>query len=411
VGPNEKSVPSLNLNFKYLNLRTWKQLVISFKLAMGRVAGKFLGRFFESGLGWKHTGIGLGRFLPRPRASRSESASGKMLGLHFIGGGPTRRLRTGLGLDRKCTGCHLGRFLPNSKTARPTRIIPEMSPESASRELMGLHFIGGGSTRRSRTDPVGVGLVSPVPLGCSLRQMPSSSTAIGMAPFLSSPGGGSSGLHVIPVPSSHFPASTVFGFPPSPALDPDFPAVPTHSTAVVFKFIPLRPLQIPQPGFAPSSIAGAAGLGEKLRSSHPVVVSKPFQCYYQRAKKLREGHSVKLNDELFLNSLEAMKMSAGCAVKKVTVAEPPVNQVTEPPVKQGLRRRFLNPRPMVPVIFTSPQKVIEVEMVGSSSPPRGCLSPFSPYSAERNGFSQSRNWLVGFDHNGEIVVWEEDEDY
>jgi len=165
----KKSLPSSNLNFKYSNLRTWKQLVISFKLAMGRVAGKFLGRFFWSGLGCKHTVIGLGRFLPRPRASRSESASGKMLGLHFIGGGPTRRLRIGPGLDRKRTGCRLGRFLPNSKTACVTRIIPEMSPESASGELLGLHFTGGGSTRHSRTDPVGVGPESPVPLGCSLR--------------------------------------------------------------------------------------------------------------------------------------------------------------------------------------------------------------------------------------------------
>jgi hypothetical protein len=55
---------------------------------------------------------------------------------------------------------------------------------------------------------------------------------------------------------------------------------------------------------------------------------------------------VKWNDELFSDSLEAMKMSAGCAVKKVTVAEPPV--------KQGLRRGFLNPCPIVPVIFTLP---------------------------------------------------------
>jgi hypothetical protein len=204
---------------------------------MGRALRKFLGQFFGSGLGWKHTGIGLGRFLPRPRASRSESTSGKMLGLHFIGGGPIRHLRIGPGLDRKRTGCRLGRFLLNSKTASPERIIPEMSPESASGELLGLHFTWGGSTRRSRTDPVGVGLVSPVPLGCSLRQMPSSTTAIGMAPFLSSPGGGSSGLQVIPVPSSHFPASTVFRFPPSPALDPDFPAVLTYSLAAVFKFI------------------------------------------------------------------------------------------------------------------------------------------------------------------------------
>jgi hypothetical protein len=31
----KKSLPSSNLNFKFSNLRTWKQLVISFKLAMG----------------------------------------------------------------------------------------------------------------------------------------------------------------------------------------------------------------------------------------------------------------------------------------------------------------------------------------------------------------------------------------
>jgi hypothetical protein len=63
---------------------------------------------------------------------------------------------------------------------------------------------------------------------------------------------------------------------------------------------------------------------------------------------------VKWNDELFSDSLEAMKMSAGCAIKKVTVVDPLVKKVTEPPVKQGLRKGFLNPRPMVPVIFTSP---------------------------------------------------------
>jgi len=75
-----------------------------------------------------------------------------------------------------------------------------------------------------------------------------------------------------------------------------------------------------------------------------------------------------------------MKMSAGCAVKKVTVAEPPVKEVTEPPVKQGLRRGFLNPHPKVPVIFMSPQKAVEVEMVGPSSPTRGCLPPFFSFS-------------------------------
>jgi hypothetical protein len=192
---------------------------------------------------------------------------------------------------------------------------------------------------------------------------------------------------VTPVPSS--PASTVFGFPPSPALDPDFPAVPAHSPAAAFKFILLRLLHIPQPVFAPSSLDGAAGLGEKLRSSLPVVVSKPFQCYYRREKELREWHSIKWNDELFSDSLEAMKMSAGCAIKKVMVADLLVKKVTEPPVKQGLRRGFLNPRSKAPIIFTLPQKVVEVGIVGPSSPLRGCLSPFSPYFAEGNGSSQS----------------------
>jgi hypothetical protein len=137
-------------------------------------------------------------------------------------------------------------------------------------------------------------------------------------------------------------------------------------------------------------------LGEKLRSPLPVVVSKPFHCYYMRAKVLREGQSVKWNEELFFDSMEAEKMIVGCSVKKVTAAKPPV--------KQGLRKGFLIPRQKVPVS----QKVTEVGMVGPSSPPRGCLTP---YSSEGNGLSLSRNWPVGFDYNGEIVAWEEDDEF
>jgi len=48
-----------------------------------------------------------------------------------------------------------------------------------------------------------------------------------------------------------------------------------------------------------------------------------------RAKVLREGQSVKWNEELFFDSMEAEKMIVGCSVKKVTAAKPPV--------KQGLR--------------------------------------------------------------------------
>jgi hypothetical protein len=118
----------------------------------------------------------------------------KDVGFAFYWGWVDKRLRIGPGLDRKRSGCRLGWFLLNFKTARPASIIPEMLTESTSWELLGLHFTGGGSTRRLWTNPVGVGPVSPVPLGCSLRQIPSSSTTSGMAHFLSSSGGGSSGL-------------------------------------------------------------------------------------------------------------------------------------------------------------------------------------------------------------------------
>jgi hypothetical protein len=75
-------------------------------------------------------------------------------------------------------------------------------------------------------------------------------------------------------------ASKKFGFPLLPALELTFPAAlvssPARPSALVFKFSPLRPLQILQPRFAPPSLARAAVLGEKLRSPLPMVVSKPF---------------------------------------------------------------------------------------------------------------------------------------
>jgi hypothetical protein len=153
-----------------------------------------------------------------------------------------------------------------------------------------------------------------------------------------------------------------------------------------------------------------AELGEKLRSPLPVVVSKPFQCYYRRAKELREAHSVKWNDVLFFYSLVAAKMTVGCTVKKITGAEPPTKKVAEPPAKkvaeppakkktkppkQGLfRKGFLNLPTIISVPPASPWEVNTVRVAGPSSPPSGCI----------NGFSQSRNWPVGFDHNGRIVV-------
>jgi hypothetical protein len=55
-----------------------------------------------------------------------------------------------------------------------------------------------------------------------------------------------------------------------------------------------------------------------------------------------------------------------------------------------------------------PREVKDVGVAGPSSPPSGCIIP---RSIEGNGFFQFWNWPVGFDHNGEIVVWEEEDDY
>jgi hypothetical protein len=168
----------------------------------------------------------------------------------------------------------------------------------------------------------GVGPAAIVLVGCSLRPEPSLSSGTGTASCLSSSGGGYSSLQVFQVLSSRLLASKEFGFPPSLAPDLILSASSALSPAPVFFFIPLRALQIPQPCFALPSLVGVVVLGEKLRSPLLVVVSKPFQCYYRRAKELREGQSVKWNDVLFFDSLEDVKMTVGYAIKRVTVAEP-----------------------------------------------------------------------------------------
>jgi len=205
-------------------------------------------------------------------------------------------------------------------------------------------------------------------------------------------------------------APKLFGFPPSPAQVSLPPVVQVVSLPAQVS----PPLRCNPDGASrtvsqlttPPSI-GATKLGEKLRSSFPVV-SKSFQSYIKKARILREGVSLKWNDVLLSDSLKASKLVADLAVNKVAVAEPPTKKVVESPVKTGiLRKGFLNPRPKMPATPASPWKVFDVGMVGPSSPPRVC-SISSP--VEGNSFSQSRNWLIGFDHNGEIVVWEEDVD-
>lgn len=189
-------------------------------------------------------------------------------------------------------------------------------------------------------------------------------------------------------------------FSPLLIADLGVSADPAPSTPI-FKFTLLGMLQIPKPCFAPPSLAGVAVLGEKLRSPLPVVVSKSFQCYCRRAKKLREGQSLKWNEVLLSDSLEAAKMFVGYADNMVTVAEQPAEKVAKPPtmkktetlMNQGIfRKGFLNLPPIVSVPPTLFQEVNNGGLVGPSSPPSDCL----------NGFSQSRNWPVGFDHNEKL---------
>jgi hypothetical protein len=156
-------------------------------------------------------------------------------------------------------------------------------------------------------------------------------------------------------------------------------------------------------------LSGASKLGVKIRSSPPLLQIQPFQHYIRRAREFRVGHSVQWNDELLSDSLEASKLFASLVVNKVLMPKPPAVKVVKPPVKQGiLKKGFLNPRPIVLAPSASPPEVIDVGVVGPSSPPSGCIIPFS---VEGNGFSQSKNWPVDFDHNGEIVVLEEEDDF
>lgn len=340
------------LNFENSRLRTWRKLGPGFYLALGRAVRRVLIRFAGSGLFRKSLGFRVARLKRKPNVSCLPPTSPET----------TTEVSSGLVLNRIPPGGLEDTALGAKKGASP------------------------GST----------GFV-----GVSPRPEPSSVADTGSISGTESPSGGeSSRSQVFLAVSSRTPASNLFGFPPSPAPDLGFPAVTAS-----FKFTPLGKLQIPKSLSVTPSIAAADILGEKLRSPLPVVVSKPSQCYYRRAKKLREKHSVKWNDELLSDSLEAVKMSVGYVDKRVTGAEPPAEKAAKPcatkksvtQVNQGLfRKGFLN-LPPISVPSVALQEVNNGGVIGPYSQSNGCF----------NGFAQSQNWPVGFDHNGEIVVWEE----
>jgi len=150
-----------------------------------------------------------------------------------------------------------------------------------------------------------------------------------------------------------------------------------------------------------------AELGKKIRSSLPAIQStKPFQSYYRKARDLREGHSVKWNEGLLADSLAASKTPI-CSAKKEVAAVPPLKNSVGSAKKGFLRKGFLNPR-LAAIAPTASHEAKDVGMIGLHSPLGGRIIPSS---VEGNGFSQSHEWLVGFDLNGELVVWEKDGDF
>lgn len=75
--------------------------------------------------------------------------------------------------------------------------------------------------------------------------------------------------------------------------------------------------------------------------------------------------------------------------------------------KGFLRKGFLNPRPAA-IAPTASHEAKDVGMIGLHSPPGGRIIPSS---VEGNGFSQSQDWPIGYDLNGELVVWKKDGDF
>jgi len=258
-------------------------------------------------------------------------------------------------------GLHLGRFLRKPNSFRSSSFSPEMTLVASSR-------------------PCDLNL-SEFPVGDPLCEDRS--------------GGGSSLVKSVPP----------FVFPPLPNAEMSSPATCGCSSGIDWASVWCRTLCL----FCSFSLSGASELGKKIRSSpSPLLQSCPFQQYFRRARELRAGHSVLWNDGFLSDSLEASKLSAEPVLFKDMGGEFHANKKTESPAKKGIfRKGFLNLPPIVSVPPVLPREVKDVGVVRPSSPPSGCISPCS---VEGNRFSQSRNWPVGFDHNGEIVVWEEEED-
>jgi hypothetical protein len=115
---------------------------------------------------------------------------------------------------------------------------------------------------------------------------------------------------------------------------------------------------------------------------------------------------VKWNEGLLADSLATSKTPI-CSAKNEVATVPPVKNPTSSAKKGFLRKGFLKPCPAV-IAPTASQEAKDVEMIWLHSP-SGCR--IIPSSLEDNGFSQSQEWPVGFNLNGELVVWEKGDDF
>jgi len=169
-------------------------------------------------------------------------------------------------------------------------------------------------------------------------------------------------------------------------------------------------------------ITGAAEMGERIRSSLPVLQpSKPFQRFYRKARDFREGQ-VKWNDGLLADSMEASKKTGGLC-NKASVAEPnsKVDSIA-PPLKSSagmtsnekkvvsngkksfLRKGFLYRRPTVSAPSTSLSLPFELALSLTSEDKEVGV-------VRDNGITKFQQWPVGFDHFDEAMMWEQDEEF
>jgi hypothetical protein len=174
-------------------------------------------------------------------------------------------------------------------------------------------------------------------------------------------------------------------------------------------------------GFVPPPLTGAAEMGDRIRSSLPVLQPfKPFQRYYRKARDLREGQ-VKWNDGLLADSMEALKKTGGFC-NKASVVEPYSKEDSAaPPLKSSedttsnekkvvsngkkgfLRKGFLNQRSSV--LAPSTKSSLPSELALSSTPEVKEVGV-----VRDSGITKYQQGPVGFDHSEEALVWEQDEE-